>query len=253
MASDPRPGTWIILPTYDEAENLPGIAAAILAELPSATLLVVDDGSPDGTGGLADQLASQDERVRVRHRPSKQGLGRAYLDGFRVALDGGADILVQMDADWSHDPKYLPTLVGGLEQNDLMIGSRYVAGGGVRNWGVLRKLISRSGSIFARTILRLSPHDLTGAYKAWRRDTLADLPWADMHSGGYVFSIETTFLAARNGARIREIPIIFVDRQKGASKMSRGIIVEAFAVVLRLRWEELRGKLPRSDKIPRSG
>ena len=241
------------MPTFNEAENLPGIVPAILAALPGSSLLVVDDSSPDGTGDLADKLAAAEPRIRVMHRPSKQGLGKAYIAGFKVVLDAGADRIVQMDADWSHDPKYLPTLVGGLEQSDLMIGSRYVAGGGVRNWGVLRKLISRSGSIFARTILRLSPHDLTGAFKAWRRDTLADLPWAEMHSGGYVFSIETTFLAARYGARIREIPIIFVDRQKGASKMSRGIIVEAFAVVLRLRWEELRGKLPRSGKLPHSG
>lgn len=241
------------MPTYNEAENLPGIVPAILAALPGSSLLVVDDSSPDGTGDLADKLAADEPRIRVMHRPSKQGLGKAYIAGFQVVLDAGADRIVQMDADWSHDPKYLPALVGGLEQSDLMIGSRYVAGGGVRNWGVLRKLISRSGSIFARAILRLSPHDLTGAFKAWRRDTLADLPWADMHSGGYVFSIETTFLAARYGARIREIPIIFVDRQKGASKMSRGIIVEAFAVVLRLRWEELRGKLPRSGKLPHSG
>ena len=241
------------MPTYNEAENLPGIVPAILAALPGSSLLIVDDSSPDGTGDLADKLAADDPRIRVMHRPSKQGLGKAYIAGFKVVIDAGADRIVQMDADWSHDPKYLPTLVGGLEQNDLMIGSRYVAGGGVRNWGVLRKLISRSGSIFARTILRLSPHDLTGAFKAWRRDTLADLPWTEMHSGGYVFSIETTFLAARYGARIREIPIIFVDRQKGASKMSRGIIVEAFAVVLRLRWEELRGKLPSSGKQPHSG
>ena len=241
------------MPTFNEAENLPGIVPAILAALPGSSLLIVDDSSPDGTGDLADKLAADDPRIRVMHRPSKQGLGKAYIAGFKVVIDAGADRIVQMDADWSHDPKYLPTLVGGLEQSDLMIGSRYVAGGGVRNWGVLRKLISRSGSIFARTILRLAPHDLTGAFKAWRRDTLADLPWTEMHSGGYVFSIETTFLAARYGARIREIPIIFVDRQKGASKMSRGIIVEAFAVVLRLRWEELRGKLPRSGKLPHSG
>ena len=246
MESQSYSGTWVVMPTYNEVENLPGIVPAILAALPGSALLVVDDSSPDGTGELADKLAAEDARIRVMHRPSKQGLGKAYIAGFKDVLDAGADRIVQMDADWSHDPKYLPTLVAGLEQNDLMIGSRYVAGGGVRNWSVLRKLISRSGSIFARTVLRLSAHDLTGAFKAWRRDTLASLPWAEMHSGGYVFSIETTFLAARNGARIREIPIIFVDRQKGASKMSRGIIVEAFAVVLRLRWEELRGKLPRS-------
>jgi dolichol-phosphate mannosyltransferase len=247
MASDPRPGTWIILPTYDEAENLPGIAAAILAELPGATLLVVDDGSPDGTGGLADQLASQDERVRVRHRPSKQGLGRAYLDGFRVALDGGADILVQMDADWSHDPAALPSLIGPIAQGevDLVIGSRYCPGGGVVDWGLARRVISRGGSLFARSVLGLAPHDLTGGLKAWRAETLAGIPFDGIHAGGYVFQIEMTFRASRLGARVREVPITFRDRRVGQSKMSRRIIGEALIVVLQLRWDELHGRGPR--------
>ena len=250
MSADPRPGTWVILPTYNEAENLAGIAAAILAELPAATLLVVDDGSPDGTGRLADTLAAADERVRVRHRASKQGLGRAYLDGFQVALDGGADLLVQMDADWSHDPASLPGLVAPVAagQADLVIGSRYVAGGGVVDWGLARRVISRGGSIFARTVLGLGPHDLTGGFKAWRAVTLAGIPFDGIHAGGYVFQIEMTFRASRLGARIVEVPITFRDRRLGQSKMSRRIIGEALIVVLQLRWDELRGRGPRPTR-----
>lgn len=236
-------GTWVVLPTYNEIENLPHIAPAILAALPGATLLVVDDSSPDGTGMLADEMAANDDRIRVMHRPAKQGLGRAYVDGFRAALEGGAVRIVQMDADGSHDPKYLPALVDNLARYDLVIGSRYVKGGGVRNWGLLRKVVSRGGSLFARTVLWLRPHDLTGGFKAWRRDTLGSLPWDTLHSGGYVFQIETTYRSARAGARIREIPIVFVDRELGTSKMSRKIIAEALVVVLRLRLDELRGRL----------
>ena len=235
-------GTWVVLPTYNEIENLAAIAPAILDQLPGSTLLVVDDSSPDGTGALADRMAAEDPRMRVLHRPLKQGLGKAYVDGFQVALDGGAQVVVQMDADWSHDPASLPALVAALSDADLVIGSRYVRGGGVRNWGILRRLVSRGGSVFARIVLRLPPHDLTGGFKAWRRVALAALPWTSLHSGGYVFQIETTFRAARAGARVAEVPIVFVDRRAGASKMSRRIIFEALVVVLRLRWEELRGR-----------
>jgi dolichol-phosphate mannosyltransferase len=184
-------GAWIVLPTYNEAENLSGIATAILAALPDATLLVVDDGSPDGTGRLADGLAAADARVRVRHRQAKQGLGRAYLDGFGVALASGAEIVVQMDADWSHDPERLPALIGPVVggEADLVIGSRYTKGGGVVDWGFGRRLISRGGSLFARLVLRLSPHDLTGGFKAWRAATLDTIPFAGIHAGGYVFQI----------------------------------------------------------------
>jgi dolichol-phosphate mannosyltransferase len=239
------------MPTYNEADNLPTIAPAILGQLPAAVLLVVDDNSPDGTGRVADELAATDPRIRVLHRPGKEGLGKAYVDGFKVALDRGAQRVVHMDADWSHDPKYLPALLAALEGGpgqplpggaDLVIGSRYVKGGGVRNWGVLRKIVSRGGSLFARTVLRISPRDLTGAFKAWRSEVLAATPWAELHSGGYVFSIEMTYLASRRGARVAEIPIIFEDRRVGVSKMSRTIFFEAFFVVLRLRLDELRGR-----------
>ena len=240
-------GTWVVLPTYNEAENLEPISTAILGSLPAATLLVVDDGSPDGTGQLADGLAGADARIRVLHRPAKQGLGRAYLDGFRVALAGGAEIVVQMDADWSHDPATLPSLIAPILDDgaDLVIGSRYTKGGGVVDWGLGRRLISRGGSIFARIVLALGPHDLTGGFKAWRAATLASIPFAGVHAGGYVFQIEMTFRASRRGARIREVPITFRDRRVGQSKMSRRIVVEALVVVVQLRAEEIWARLRR--------
>jgi dolichol-phosphate mannosyltransferase len=237
-------GTWVVLPTYEEAENLPGIAAAILEALPAATLLVVDDGSPDGTGDIADRLAVDDPRVRVRHRPGKAGLGRAYLDGFRVALEGGAGSVIQMDADWSHDPAVLPALLAPIAEGraDVVIGSRYTRGGRVLDWGIGRRLVSRLGSIFARTVLSLRPNDLTGGFKAWRASTLAAIPFDGVHAGGYVFQIEMTHSASRAGARVVEVPITFQDRRVGRSKMSRKIIFEALWVVVRLRWDELRGR-----------
>jgi dolichol-phosphate mannosyltransferase len=234
-------GAWVVLPTYNEADNLAGIAGAILENLPGATLLVVDDGSPDGTGRLADELAAANPRIRVRHRAAKQGLGRAYLDGFDVARTGGARIVIQMDADWSHDPAVLPALIAPVADGsaDLVIGSRYVSGGGVVDWGLGRRLISRGGSLFARIVLGLGPHDLTGGFKAWRAATLEAIPFAGIHAGGYVFQIEMTFRASRLGARIREIPITFRDRRVGQSKMSRRIVFEALLVVVQLRAEEL--------------
>jgi dolichol-phosphate mannosyltransferase len=238
---------WVVLPTYNEAENLEPIAAAILAALPGSTLLVVDDGSPDGTGRIADRLAAADERVRVLHRAAKAGLGRAYLAGFRVALDGGAAVVIQMDADWSHDPAALPGLVAPVSDGsaDLVIGSRYTAGGQVENWGLLRRFVSRGGSLFSRLVLGLPAHDLTGGFKAWRAVTLAAIDFAGIHAGGYVFQIEMTYRAHRLGARIRETPITFRDRRVGQSKMSRRIVAEALLVVLQLRWDELRGRGPR--------
>jgi dolichol-phosphate mannosyltransferase len=240
-------GTWVVLPTYNEADNLAGIADAILAALPAATLLIVDDASPDGTGRIADDLAASDPRIRVRHRAAKQGLGRAYLDGFEVALAGGARHVVQMDADWSHDPEVLPTLVGPVagDEADLVIGSRYTRGGGVVDWGIGRRLISRGGSVFARTLLALGPHDLTGGFKAWRAEKLARIPFEGIHAGGYVFQIEMTYRASRAGARVSEVPITFRDRRVGQSKMSRRIVVEALVVVVKLRLDELRGRVVR--------
>jgi dolichol-phosphate mannosyltransferase len=241
--TDPARAVWVIVPTYDEAENIRPITAAILESLPAATVLVVDDGSPDGTGRIADDLAAADPRIRVRHRTAKQGLGKAYLDGFGVALGGGARVVVQMDADFSHDPAALPSLVAPIEagEADLVIGSRYTAGGGVVDWGIGRRLISRGGSIFARIVLGLRPNDLTGGFKAWRASTLAAVPFDGVHAGGYVFQIEMTYRASRAGARIREVPITFRDRRVGQSKMSRRIVVEALVVVVQLRLDELVG------------
>jgi dolichol-phosphate mannosyltransferase len=246
QSSDAAPyvDTWVVLPTYNEAENIERIGRAVIDRLPGATLLVVDDGSPDGTGRIAEAMAADGSggRIRVLHRARKAGLGPAYLAGFTVALEAGAGRIVQMDADWSHDPRYLPALVGGLDTADLVIGSRYVRGGGITDWGRLRRIISRGGSIFARVVLGLGPHDLTGGFKAWRGATLAALPREGIHAGGYVFQIEMTFLADRLGARIIEIPIVFTDRVIGQSKMSRRIVVEALVVVLQLRLDELRGR-----------
>lgn len=243
--ADRYAGTWVVLPTYDEAENLAGIAEAILAALPGARLLVVDDDSPDGTGDIADGLAAAEPRIAVKHRAAKEGLGKAYIDGFGVALDAGASHVIQMDADWSHSPDYLPALMAPLLRDaDLVIGSRYTRGGGVRDWGILRRIVSRGGSIFAKVVLRLKPNDLTGGFKAWRRAALESVEWERVHSGGYVFQIETTYLATRAGARVSEVPIVFKDREVGTSKMSKSIIGEALMVVLQLRWEELRGRGP---------
>jgi dolichol-phosphate mannosyltransferase len=247
MESPTGHGVWVVLPTYDEAANIGPITSAIVEALPGVTVLVVDDDSPDGTGRLADDLAAADPRIRVRHRAGKQGLGRAYLDGFRVALDGGASVVVQMDADFSHDPATLPALVAPVieDRADLVIGSRYAPGGGVVDWGLGRRLISRGGSLFARTVLHLGPHDLTGGFKAWRGSTLAAVPFDGVHAGGYVFQIEMTFRASRSGARLVEVPITFRDRRVGQSKMSRRIVVEALVVVVQLRAEELAGRLRR--------
>ena len=254
MAPPPTPGAgaWVVLPTYDEADNIGPIAGAILEALPGATLLVVDDGSPDGTGRLADELATGDPRVRVRHRAAKQGLGRAYLDGFRIALDGGARFVIQMDADFSHDPAVLPAILAPVERDeaDLVIGSRWVEGGGTVDWGLRRSFLSRAGSLFARTVLGLGPHDLTGGFKAWRAETLAAVPFEGIHAGGYVFQIEMTFRASRAGARVHEIPIVFHDRRIGQSKMSRRIVVEALLIVVQLWFEELRGRLRRRPPAP---
>jgi dolichol-phosphate mannosyltransferase len=240
-------GAWVVLPTFNEADNLPPIAAAILETLPGATLLVVDDSSPDGTGALADELAAADPRVRVLHRPAKQGLGRAYLDGFDVALAGGAAAVIQMDADWSHDPASLPALIGPVRNGaaDIVIGSRYTRGGAVLDWGLGRRIISRGGSLFARTVLGLRPRDLTGGFKAWRATTLEAIPFDGVHAGGYVFQIEMTHRASRAGARIVEVPITFRDRRVGQSKMSRRIVMEALVVVCQLRLEEWRTTIAR--------
>lgn len=224
----------VVLPTYDERENLPEIVPAILAASPVLDILVVDDSSPDGTGALADQLAAQDPRVRVLHRAKKEGLGRAYLAGFAEALQRGYGRILEMDADFSHDPERLPALLA--EPADLVLGSRYVAGGGTVNWGLGRRLLSKGGSLYARTILGLPVRDLTGGFKCFRREVLEAIDLPSVRSGGYAFQIELTYRAFKRGFTVREIPITFVDRRVGKSKMSRRIVAEALWMVWKIRF-----------------
>lgn len=240
-------GVVVTLPTYDERENLERIATAILEALPEATLLVVDDGSPDGTGILADTLAGVEPRLHVMHRAAKEGLGAAYRDAFRWALDHPETrAVVQMDADFSHDPADLPRLLAPLMTgSDLVLGTRYMPGGGTVGWPLRRKLVSRAGTIFARTMLLLPYRDLTGGFKAWRRELLEAIRLRQANASGYGFQIETTWWAHRRGAVITQVPIIFRERLVGSSKMSGGIIVEALRLVLRLRLEAIRDGLRR--------
>ena len=237
---DAAPGaepTWVILPTYDEAENLERIVGAVLEQLsPSGTVLVVDDNSPDGTGEIADRLAGSDGSVRVLHRTRKEGLGPAYLAGFHLALDAGAERIVEMDADFSHDPVYLPRLIGAAENADLVIGSRYVPGGGVTEWGQMRRFISRGGSAYARMVLDLPIRDLTGGFKCFRREVLEAIDLDTIEARGYAFQVETTYRAIRAGFRVVEIPIVFKDRRDGTSKMRGAIVAEAIWRVPAMRF-----------------
>ena len=241
-------GVWVVLPTYNERDNLEPIASAILAALPEASLLVVDDSSPDGTGQLADTIAAREPRVSVLHRPGKQGLGVAYRDGFRWVLERPETrAIVQMDADFSHDPAALPRLLAPLMRNaDLVLGTRYMKGGETVGWPMARKLISRGGTLFARAVLLLPYRDLTGGFKAWRRELLDAIRLRETSGSGYGFQIETTWWAHRRGARIVQVPITFRERVAGASKMTGGIVREALLLVLRLRWGAIRDALSRA-------
>ncbi len=232
-----NPEAWVILPTYNEAENLERIADAVLEQLPpKSRVLVVDDNSPDGTGEIADRLAEGNDRIRVLHRAAKEGLGPAYLAGFRVALDGGAERIIEMDADFSHDPAYLPGLIAATEDADLAIGSRYVPGGGVTDWGPVRRFISRGGSAYARIALRLPVRDLTGGFKCFRREVLEAIDLDSIEALGYAFQVETTYRALKLGFRVVEVPIVFRDRTEGSSKMSKAIVAEAIWRVPAMRF-----------------
>jgi dolichol-phosphate mannosyltransferase len=237
---DAAPGaerSWVILPTYNEAENLERIVGAVLEQLPpSGTVLVVDDSSPDGTGEIANRLARSNESVRVLHRARKEGLGPAYLAGFHLALDAGAQRIIEMDADFSHDPAYLPRLIGATENADLVIGSRYVPGGGVTEWGPMRRFISRGGSAYARMALGLPIRDLTGGFKCFRREVLDAINLDTIEARGYAFQVETTYRAIKAGFRVVEIPIVFSDRRDGTSKMTRAIVAEAIWRVPAMRF-----------------
>lgn len=224
-----RGAAWVILPTFNEAGNIGRMVEALGPKLTHAgdRILIVDDNSPDGTGRIADQIAATDQQVRVLHRASKEGLGPAYLAGFDVALDGGADLVVQMDADFSHDPAYLPRLLAASEMADLVIGSRYVPGGGITEWGRVRRLLSRGGSLYSRSILRVPVRDLTGGFKCFRREVLESIDLDEVAASGYSFQVEMTWRVIRAGFSVMEVPITFRERQEGDSKMTTAIVAEA--------------------------
>jgi dolichol-phosphate mannosyltransferase len=213
----------VCLPTYDERENLGPMVEAILAAAPEVEILVIDDDSPDGTGRLADEIAAREPRLQVLHRPAKEALQRGY------------QLVLEMDCDFSHDPRHLPDLLAAAQEFDLVLGSRYVPGGGTVNWGLVRRLVSRGGSFYARSILGLQVRDLTGGFKCFRREVLEAIELASVRCTGYAFQIELTYRAARRGFRIREIPIVFTDRRVGHSKMSRRIVLEAIRKVWSIR------------------
>lgn len=227
----------IIVPTYNEAENVRGIAERLLEALPQADLLIVDDNSPDGTGAIADEMAAANPRVHVLHRAGKLGLGTAYIEGFRWGLARPYEYLFEMDADGSHDPKYLPQMFALAEDGaDAVVGSRNIPGGGTVNWGIGRQLLSKGGSFYARTILGIDVRDVTAGFVCWRRNVLESLDLASVDSNGYSFQIEMKYRAIKRGFRIVETPIVFVDRRVGQSKMSRAIVGEALLKVWALRF-----------------
>jgi dolichol-phosphate mannosyltransferase len=231
---------WVVIPTYNEAATLERIVRAALAELdrvaPSGhRILIVDDNSPDGTGAIADSLAAQLAAVEVLHRTAKDGLGQAYLAGFSHALAAGAELVIEMDADYSHDPRYLGDLLKAAQSADLVLGSRYVQGGGVRDWGLVRRLISRGGGLYARLILRVDVRDLTGGFKCIHRRVLESIDLPSVRAEGYVFQIEVTYRALLAGFNVVEVPIVFSDRTAGTSKMSARIAAEAMWLVPSLR------------------
>lgn len=238
------PRTLIVTPTYNEKDNLPRFIDAVRSAWPDADLMVVDDNSPDGTGAIADAIAAKDDHVKVMHRPGKLGLGTAYTQAFKQGLAEGYDRFFEMDADLSHDVRYLPDFIAALDEGaDVVIGSRNIPGGGVEGWGMGRHFISKGGSLYSRTILGLPVKDLTSGYKAFTRRALEAIDIDSVHSNGYSFQIEMTYRALRKGMRVKEVPIVFVDRTAGRSKMSRRIFVEAIGVVWKLRAEALVGKI----------
>jgi len=238
-------GAVVVLPTYQEAENVQAMLHTILGVADRSGLnlrvVVVDDGSPDGTANLAERVADADNRVSVLRRSTKDGIGPAYLAGFAVALEMGAERVLEMDCDFSHDPKELPRMLAASEDADLVLGSRYVAGGGVARWGLLRRIVSRGGCLYAQAILGVKVKDLTGGFKCFRREVLETLPLGDVHAAGYGFQIEVTYRALLAGFRVVEVPIVFSERESGTSKMSKRIVLEAALLVphLRVRRREL--------------
>lgn len=228
--------TLIIIPTYNEVENLRPLLEAIFSYVAETDILIVDDNSPDGTGTLADQIHEEDPRVHVLHRTGKLGLGTAYIAGFKYAIAQQYDAAFEMDADFSHDPRYLPDFLSAIENADLVIGSRYVHGGGTPNWSLLRRIISGGGNIFARFMLGLPVHDCTAGYRCYRRQVLENIDLDTIQSQGYAFQVELAYRVVKRGYKIIETPIIFMDRRVGKSKMSRTIFIEGFLWVLRTRF-----------------
>jgi dolichol-phosphate mannosyltransferase len=239
------PRAVVCLPTYNERENLEPMVRALGGVLDTTRdrVLVIDDSSPDGTGELADALAGELEWVEVLHRPVKEGLGPAYIAGFGQALGAGAELVLEMDCDFSHDPKDVPRLIQAAADADLVLGSRYARGGGVANWGLGRRIVSRGGCLYAQIVLGVRVRDLTGGFKCFRRSALETIDLDALSARGYAFQIETTYRVLRAGLRVREVPIRFVDRRVGESKMTRAIVAEAMWKVPKLRWRALTGRL----------
>jgi dolichol-phosphate mannosyltransferase len=236
--------TLIVTPTYNEAANIETFVAQVREAAPRADMLIVDDASPDGTGKLADAIAARDAQVRVMHRAGKLGLGTAYVEAFRRGISEGYDRFVEMDADFSHDPRYLADFFGALDAGaDVVVGSRNMPGGRVEGWGPLRTFVSKGGSLYARMVLGVDVRDLTTGYKAFTRAALTAIRFESVRSNGYCFQIEMTYRALRRGLRIAEVPIVFVDRRAGQSKMSSRIFLEAVALVWRMRFEALQNRL----------
>ena len=231
--------TLVIVPTYNELENLPLLLKEIFSNAPATDVLIVDDNSPDGTGAFADKMSMEDARVRVLHRSGKLGLGTAYIAGFKYAIAHNYDAAFEMDADFSHDPRYLPDFLAKIEQADLVIGSRYIPGGSTPNWSWGRRLISGCGNIFARTVLFMPVHDCTAGFRCYRRQVLESLGLDTIESQGYGFQVEMAYRVHKYGFKIVETPIVFMDRRVGKSKMSRAIVLEAFTYVLRARFRKL--------------
>ncbi len=230
----------VVVPTYNERENLEAIVRAIREHLPGVEILVIDDGSPDGTGDIAESLSSSLGGIHVMHRPGKMGLGTAYVTGFRYALERDYTCVFEMDADFSHDPRYLPRLLEAAEKYDMVIGSRYVPGGSTPDWRLVRRIISGGGNVFARNVLSLPVRDCTAGFKCYRRSVLAAFDLDRINLQGYAFQIETVYQAYKAGFKIGEVPIVFPDRRLGQSKMSRQIVIEAFTYVVRRRLEQFR-------------
>lgn len=230
---------YLVIPTYNEKANIVKLLGQIFAlEIEGLNVLVVDDNSPDGTGQLVEKLKQDNLRLNILHRQEKSGLGPAYVAGFKEVLKWGGDYIFEMDADFSHDPKYIPEFLEAIQEADLVLGSRYIKGGGVKNWNLTRRLISRFGNIYARTVLGLPHHDLTGGFKCYCRQVLESIGLADLSSVGYNFQIETTYKAYKAGFKIKEIPIVFTERTRGKSKFDFKIIIESFWKVLLLRFKK---------------